>query len=92
MCGVKLIEKIRSQELTSLLGLKNTLDGLARVSGVRWYGHLLRRANGDVLRRALDFEVAGRRGRGRRIMTWKRQVEEHIDEIGVKKEDSINRT
>ena len=35
MCGVKLIEKRRSQELMSLLGLKNTLDGLARASGVR---------------------------------------------------------
>ena len=46
MCGVKMIEK-RSQELMSLLGLKDTLDGLARASGVRWYGH--------VLRRALDF-------------------------------------
>ena len=39
----------------TLLGLKNTLDGLARVSGARWYEHLLRRDNGDVLRRALDF-------------------------------------
>ena len=26
ICGVKLIEKRRSQELTSLLGLKDTLD------------------------------------------------------------------
>ena len=39
----------------SLLGLKNTLDGLARESGVRCYRHVLRRDNGDVLRRALDF-------------------------------------
>ena len=57
MCGVKIIEK-RSQELMSLLGLKNTLDGLARASGAHWYGHVLRRNNGDVLRIALDFEVA----------------------------------
>ena len=35
MCGVKIIEKRRSQELMSLLGLKDTLDGLARASGVR---------------------------------------------------------
>ena len=48
-------------------------------SGVRWYGHVLRRNNGDVLRRALDFEVAVRRGRGRPNKTWKRQVEEHIN-------------
>ena len=39
MHGVKIIEK-RSQELVSLLGLKNTLDGLARASGVQWYGHV----------------------------------------------------
>ena len=40
------------------LGIKNTLDGLASASGVRWYRHVLRRDNGVVLRRALDFEVA----------------------------------
>ena len=42
-CGVKIIEKRKSQELMSLLGLKDTLDELARVSGVRWYGHVLRK-------------------------------------------------
>ena len=47
----------------SLIHLRDTLEGLARASGVRWYGHVLRRYNGVVLRRALDFEVAGRRGR-----------------------------
>ena len=36
--GVKMIEKRRSQELISLLDLKDTLDELARASGVRWYG------------------------------------------------------
>ena len=58
-----MIKKRRSQELTSLLGTKDTLDGLAGASKVRWYEH--------VLRRALDFEVAGRTGRGRPIITWK---------------------
>ena len=47
MCGVKIIEK-RSQEFKRLLGLKDTLDGLARASGVQWYGHVLRRDNDDV--------------------------------------------
>ena len=77
VCEIKIMEKKRSQELTILLGLKDTLDGLARASGVQWYGH--------VLRRALNFEVAGRRGRGRPNMTWKRQVEEHIHQIGLKR-------
>ena len=52
MCRVKITEK-RSQELTSLLGLKDTLDGLVE----------------HVLRTAFKFEVAGRRGRGRPNMT-----------------------
>ena len=34
MCGAKMIEKRRSQKLMSLLSLKDTLDGLARVSEV----------------------------------------------------------
>ena len=33
MCGIKMIEKRRSQELMSLLGLKDTLDGLAGGQG-----------------------------------------------------------
>ena len=53
--------------------------------------HVLRRENGDVLRRALDFKVAERRGRGRPNMTWKRQVKEHFNQIKLKKEDAIDR-
>ena len=41
LCGFKVVEK-RSQELMSLLCLKDTLDGLARASGVQWHGHVLR--------------------------------------------------
>ena len=90
MCGVKLIEK-RSQKLVSLLSLKDTLDGLARMCGVQWCGHVLRRDDVDVLRKVLNFEVAGRRGHGKLNMTWKRQVEEHFDQMRLKKEDAIDR-
>ena len=43
MCGVKLIGKKKSRELTSLLGLKDTLDGLARASRVQWCGHVFQK-------------------------------------------------
>ena len=58
-CGVKLIEKRKSQELVNLLGLNNTLDGPAR-----GYENVLRKYNGDVLKRALDFKAAGKKGHG----------------------------
>ena len=62
LCKVKMTEKRMSQELMSLLSLKDTLDGLAGQVEYDGYGHVLRRGNGDVLRRPLDFEVAGKRG------------------------------
>jgi len=46
-----------------MLGLQDTVDKLARADGVCWYGHGLRKDKGDVLRRASDFKVNGRRGR-----------------------------
>ena len=45
-----------------------------------------------MLRRPLDFEVVGKRERGRPNMTWKRQVKEHIDKIDLKKENATDRT
>ena len=36
--------------------------------------------------------MVGKKGRGQTNMTWKRQVEEHSDEIKLKKEDATNRT
>ena len=44
-------------------------------NSVRWYGHVLRREDGHILRRALDFEVEGQRKKGRPKRTWKKQVE-----------------
>ena len=65
MCGVKLIEKRSGRELMNLVGLDKILDRLTKANTMRWHGHVLRRDNDGVLRRALDFEVVQRRGRGR---------------------------
>ena len=43
------------------------MNGLARARGVQWCGHVLRRDNNDLVKRASDFEVAGRKGPGLRI-------------------------
>jgi len=45
---------------------------MAIASGMRWFGHVLRRDESDVLREALQFEVDERRGRGRPRNTWKK--------------------
>ena len=91
LCGIKFIDK-RSKKELSLLDMKDALDGLARASRVRWYGHVLRRYNNQILLRALDFEVIVKKGRGVPNIMWKTYVEEHNDKIRLKKEDVIDRT
>ena len=38
-------------------GLNETADQMAMANSVCWYGHVLRREDGHVLRRTLDLEV-----------------------------------
>ena len=53
ICGVKLIDRKNMDKLMEMLGLKEMVDKLAKAIGVRWYGHVLRRQENDVLRKAL---------------------------------------
>ena len=59
MCGVKLMEKKNTKELMDMLGLSETMEKLAKANGVRWYGHVLRRDEDDLLRKALRLSVDG---------------------------------
>ena len=67
------------------------IEGNSGSNGVRWYGHVLRRDDGHVLRKALRFEVKGKRKRGRSKKTWKTQVEKESNSIGLEKKDAMNR-
>ena len=50
-----------------------------------------RRDDGHVLRKALEFEVRGKRKRGRAKKTWKMQVEKESKSVGLEKKDATNR-
>ena len=61
MCGAKLMEKKRTEDLMEMMGLKETVVQMAKANGVRYYGHVLRRDDGLVIRKALEFGVRGKR-------------------------------
>ena len=52
---------------------------------------MLRRDDDSVLRVAQNFEVSGKRKRGRPKKTWKKQVEEETEKVGLKKKDALRR-
>ena len=72
-----------------MLGLRETAVQMAKANGVRWYGHVLRRDDGHVLRKALEFEVRGKRRRGRPKKTWKTQGEKESKSVGLQKTDDM---
>ena len=69
MCGRKVIDRKTTDEQMDMLGLKESVDGLATANRVTWYGHVLRRDDDSVLRVVLDFEVSGKKKRGRQKKT-----------------------
>ena len=73
------------------LDLNETIDQLIKVYSVCWYGHVLRREDGHVLRRALDFEVEGQRKKGRSMRTWKMLVVEKSMKVGLRRKDALFR-
>ena len=90
MCGAKLMEKKRTEDLIEMLGLKETVVQMAKANGVGWYGHVLRRDDGHVLRKGLEFEVKGKRKLGRSKKAWKIQVEKKSKSVGLEKKDAMN--
>ena len=90
MCGTRLMEKKRTEDLMEMLGLNETAVQLAKANGVRWYGHVLRRDDGHVLRKALEFQVRGNRKPGRPKKTWKTQVEKESKSVGLEGKDAMN--
>ena len=52
-------------KLMNMLGIKESLERMAKASSMRWYGHVLRKKDKNVIVKALKFEVSGSRGRGR---------------------------
>ena len=75
MCGVQLKDRKRSTYLMFMLCLNETMDLLAMANSVHWYGHVLRREGGHVLRRILDYEVEGQMMKGKPKRTWQKQVQ-----------------
>ena len=63
---------------------------MAKANGVRWYGHVLRRNDGHVLRKASEFEGKRKRKRGQPKKMWKTQVEKESKSVGLEKKDAVN--
>ena len=70
------------------LDLIETIDQLATANSVRWYGHVLRREDGHVLK-TFDFKIKSQRKKWTPERTWTKQVEEESVKVGLRREDAL---
>ena len=64
MFELQMKNRKKSADFMFMLGLSNALDQLAIANSGCWYGHVLRREDGHMLKMALDIEVEGQRKKG----------------------------
>ena len=65
MLGVTRRGRLRNKEVRERTGIQENIVKVVERSDTRWYGHVMRKGERDVVRRAMDCPVMGKRNRGR---------------------------
>ena len=71
-----------------MLTITVSVKRMVTARAVRWYGHVLRREEGNILKETLNFKTIGRGKGGRPKASWKKQVETLIKDIDLRKENA----
>ena len=91
MLGVTRRDRLRNEEVRERTGMQENIVKVVERSKMRWYGHVVRKGEKDVVRRAMDCPVMRKRNRGRQPRRWKDWVEARMKELGVGREDALDR-
>ena len=90
MCGVSLKDKVTTVKLREQMGVDAVSD-VVRRGRLRWLGHVLRKDDGNWVKKVMSYEVDGDRGRGRPRLSWRQVVEKDMWRVGLKKSDAEDR-
>ena len=83
MCGVRLKNRISSEELNKRVGIESVAV-IVRRGRMGWFGHLKRKDKHDWVSACRDFEVAGQKKKGRGRKTWGECVRNDLRSQGLK--------
>ena len=90
MLGVTRRDRLRNKEVRERTGVQENIVKVVERSKMRWYGHVARKGERDVVRRAMDFPVMGKRNRGRQPRKWRDGVKTRL-KWGMRREDALDR-
>ena len=88
ICGVTLSNRVKSLELQGRLGLIDDIITVVRKATLRWFGHMFRRESSVGIKKAFEFRVEGKAGRGRPNKTWYEAVKTDMNVLGIKESEA----
>lgn len=83
MSGVTRKDRIENEYVRENLGVDCVGDVMAQ-SRLRWYGHVMRKLEEDVVKRVWKEDTGSERRRGRPELTWDAVVKRDMEERGLK--------
>jgi len=89
MCNVKVKDRVPSKELRERLGIDDIILILQQ-NRLRWYGHVLRKEDTDLVKECTEYEVEGSRPKGGTKRTWREVVQKDCQARSLNREDAID--
>ena len=90
MCGVMKLDKIINERIRGTTEV-GEITKKVQERRLQWCGHVMRRKEHYVGRRAMVMKVQGRRKRGRPKRRWLYKVTDDIEEKGLSTDDVYDR-
>ena len=90
MYGVTRLDKIRNEKIRGSTKV-GEISNKVQEHRMRWYGHVMRRDEEYVGKRAMGIEVQGSRRRGRPKKRWADCVKDDVREKGLSGEEVYDR-
>ena len=90
MCGVTIKDRISTADLRERLGICSVTNFVQR-GRLGWFGHVEQNSNDDWVKSCRSLKVSGERGRARSREAWEQCVNEGMKELGLKREETLER-
>ena len=87
---VSLREHLTNEEIRDRAGVVSIIQKVEE-SRMRWFGHVARMEEEEVVKKAVKEEVIGKRSRGRQRTRWKDGVMRNMQRLGLREADAADR-
>ena len=84
------IPVLTNDDVAEMCGIEK-LEYKLRVQRLRWFGHVVRAEEEQIVREVFEMEVTGPRPVGRPRKSWRKCIDEELDRLGIRAECAQDR-